>query len=91
MASINGMPFTANGSANDHDMTSVNCAEVFRAPWWYGSGAESRLTGEYGMIVPDHLGLLNNSVTVFYHGIMWTTHLGSQEHPSFVEMKIRPR
>ncbi|KAK2158943.1 hypothetical protein LSH36_161g03001 [Paralvinella palmiformis] len=91
MSKNDGIMFTANGTENDHDLISVNCAEVFVAPWWYALGSDSRLTGQYGMIVPDHVGYLDNTMTYFYHGIMWKTHLGSNEHMEMIEMKIRPK
>ena len=91
MEKNNGMEFTANGTEYDHDLTSINCAEVFRAPWWYAVGSESRPTGQYGIAVPDQEGYLDGVYTTFQGGIMWKTYLGNDEHPRILEMKIRPQ
>ena len=94
MAIHNGMMFTANGTANDHDQYSLNCAEVFIGPWWYNGCSDARLTGEYGMVVQDVVvttgSWFSKSTITYCHGIMWATYLGNNEHPQFVEMKIRP-
>ena len=94
MATHNGMMFTANGSAHDHDEYATNCAEIFIGPWWYNGCSDARLTGEYGMVVDDvvvtYSSWFSEKSTVYYHGILWDTYLGSNEHPQFVDMKIRP-
>ena len=87
MAVHNGMQFTANGSRNDHDLNNdINCAEYFHAAWWYNSCSAARLTGKYGMIVDD----IKTGKTTYYQGIIWKSHLGNNEHPRYVDMKIRP-
>jgi len=88
------MMFTANGTENDHDQSNNNCAEMYLAPYWYNKCSESRLTGEYGMIVHDEVvntgSWLDKSTITFSHGILWYSYLGGDEHPQFVDMKIRP-
>ena len=72
----NGMKFSTYD--RDNDLTSSNCASLFKGAWWYGACLTSNLNGRY-------LKAGERS----YHGITWAN-WKSDRSLKKTEMKIRP-
>ncbi|XP_075435150.1 ficolin-1-B-like [Ascaphus truei] len=71
-------PFTTKDK--DNDIHDTNCAEVFKAAWWYGSCHQSNLNGLY----------LRGPHSSYANGVMWVTGKGNQYSYKVTEMKFRP-
>ena len=70
-------------STKDRDQDihkEINCAEKFKAGWWYRSCKDALLTAPYGRYPL----VQNNS------GITWKKPWGDNKFPKFARMMIRP-
>ena len=77
-AEHNGMAFTTKDS--DNDITSFNCAQIYKGGWWYGNCHYSNLNGVY------HHGNHKS----YGDGVNWYHWKGHYYSLKKTEMKIRP-
>ncbi|KAK2155355.1 hypothetical protein LSH36_242g06008 [Paralvinella palmiformis] len=80
----NNMKFSTLDMDNDQ-ADSYGCAATYHGGFWYNGCSDARLTGLYGETVPDTV----IDGTTYQQGIFWSTSLGD-EHPKYIDMKIRP-
>ncbi|XP_054088937.1 ficolin-2-like [Zeugodacus cucurbitae] len=65
----------------DNDNSTLNCAEDYKAGWWYNDCYDSNLNGEY----------LNNNNKSNGKGIIWRKWRGGNYSLKYAHMAIRPR
>jgi len=78
LAVHNGKMFTTYDA--DNDISSKNCASIYRGAWWYEKCHYSNLNGLYR---------LEGEAVPYAHGVIWYHYKGYYYSMKFSEMKVR--